>query len=125
MEHQKLHPFNRDYTLVEWRHAHLILKRVAIHEAGERIKLDYADIITVQNNLKLFSAFIELAFERKNIEGFKAFGARAIMEHLRWYTNESDNSRMYKITNDITPRFSELSMEIFPELDGFFRKNSK
>jgi len=94
-------------------------RKALIKTHGSYLNMDYADILTVQNNLPLFRAFIMRADEVM-LAGFKKYGGRAIMEHLRWNTSAHDNSRLYKITNDITPRFCELSMSLFPQLNGFF-----
>lgn len=93
----------------------------AIQKAGEKLLMDKADIITAKNNIALFRAFCTQAIHHKLVGGYSLYGGRAIMEHLRWHTNASDNSRMYKISNDITPKFCALSMEILPELKDFFR----
>ncbi|MCK4963352.1 MAG: hypothetical protein KAS19_12735 [Anaerolineales bacterium] len=90
-----------------------------IEFSAMKLKFDDADVITVKNNLPLFEAFVRSAFYKRG--HFKVYGARAIMEDLRWHTNAHDNSRAYKISNNITPRLSELSMEMFPALKGFFK----
>ena len=107
---------------MSWELEPIEMKKRAIRYACQYLDIDDADCITMQNNLELFTAFISLAFHRKRVGKFEIYGGRAIMEHLRWHTNKHDNSRMYKISNDITPRFCAVSMELFPQLNGFFRK---
>ena len=56
-------------------------RKALIKTHGSYLNMDYADILTVQNNLPLFRAFIMRADEMM-LAGFKKYGGRAIMEHL-------------------------------------------
>lgn len=94
-------------------------KKSAIMDAGKSINMLPADIWSIQCNLNLFDAFVERAFYVVS-KGRTRFAARTIVEVLRWNTTIEDTSKTFKISNNITPKMSQLSMELFPALNGLF-----
>jgi len=71
------------------------------------------------NSIRLFDGFLNQAHQvlRKR----NHYGANTIIEVLRHHSLLEDDSEDYKISNDIAPVLSRLSMQMFPALDGFFK----
>jgi len=67
--------------------------------------------------------FIRLAIGLKR-SGFKSFGAKAIVERIRWHmmVKAGPDGDGFKINNSMTSRLSRFAEERAPELEGFFRK---
>lgn len=49
------------------------------------------------------------------------FGAKAILEILRWETFLNDADGVFKINNNYAPDLARLIMDCKPELKGYFR----
>lgn len=112
-------------TLKQWQEMSLQDRENYIRRS--RIEdLDESDIDCLCRNLKLFTRFIQEAHKvpsRRN-----HYSSRTIIEFLRHETLEKDDDLDYKINNNIAPKMSSASMEIFPSLNGLFYKrksNSK
>ena len=70
---------------------------------------------------KVWELFVLYAFDRIN-RGFKHYGAKSIMERIRWETNQAtDVDGGFKIGNNHTAFYSRRFMEMYPRHDGFFR----
>jgi len=53
--------------------------------------------------------------------GIKRYGAKSIVEVLRWhYALRNKNGEQWKINNNYASRLARLAMERAPELKGFF-----
>jgi len=91
-----------------------------IYEAGRANQIDHADIITAQNNLNVFNAFLEKSFYVVS-RGRERFSARMIIENLRWHSMVEDNCPEFKINNNLTKLFALISMELFPTLNALFQ----
>lgn len=55
--------------------------------------------------------------------GFRHYGAKSIMERIRWHTDTPDDEgrSTFKINNNYTAFYSRGFMEKYKEHDGFFR----
>ena len=68
---------------------------------------------------KLFRRFAEYAMK----EGRKHFGAKAIMERVRWEVNiETSDPEEFKINNNYTSRYVRLLEAVDAKFKGFFSK---
>ena len=67
--------------------------------------------------------FIRIALGLKR-RGFDHFGAKAIIERVRWYVTvkAGPDAEGYKINNNSTSRLAHFAEERCPELKDFFRK---
>lgn len=106
-------------TWYDWKKLTPSEKKFYISHSGRYLGMDSVDIVKVQNSLPLFDAFLEKAFYAQT-KGKTKLSARTIVENLRWYSDVECANTKYKISNNLTPRMSELSMELFPALNGFF-----
>lgn len=70
-----------------------------------------------------FDAFVSMA-KRTKSKGFKNYGAKGLVEIMRWHTPIRDGGKLFKICNDYTSGLARLAMLVEPELDGFFRTRS-
>jgi hypothetical protein len=66
--------------------------------------------------------FIKFSLERIN-RGFKNYSAQAIMERIRWETDQADvdGKSTFKINNNYVAWYARKFMEAYYEYDGFFR----
>ena len=115
---------NAHITLYCWQQISDEEKKDYIRQTGLVLGMDLADIILVENNIKVFDGFIERAHRVVN-QGRERFSPRTIVEVMRWNTQIEDNDRTFKITNNIVRPMSHIAMEIFPALNNLFAKHSK
>lgn len=54
--------------------------------------------------------------------GHKNYGAKSIMERVRWETNIKTKGEKFKINNNYTCYYARLFEKDFPKHKGFFRK---
>lgn len=55
------------------------------------------------------------------IEGFRRYGAKAIMERVRWhYDVRRYYTAGFKVNNNFVSRYARMFMADHPHLDGFF-----
>lgn len=69
-------------------------------------------------NPQVFSEFVKFAFEAKR-KGYKKYSAKGIFELIRWHTKVSGHDG-YKLNNNYHADYARLTMQRFPELNGFF-----
>ncbi len=67
------------------------------------------------------------AFQRKTFEairrGFGHYGARAIIELIRWETGvAADGEDGFKVNNNWPPYYGRMFERTYPEHTGFFRR---
>ena len=85
-------------------------------------RLDDAFLEYHEQNPGVYQAFKEVAFKIKST-GRKHFGAKCIMEYIRFQTMISGQDE-FKINNNYTSRYVRLLEEKYPQFDGFFSKRS-
>jgi len=75
-----------------------------------------------KKNPQVFDLFEKFA-KKIRIVGYKNFGAKAIMERVRWemIVSTTDNEP-FKINNNYTSRYVRLLEEKDSSFEGFFRK---
>ena len=69
---------------------------------------------------EVYEEFCKLAFAMIN-RGHKHYGAKGIMEVVRWHKSLQYSGREFKISNNHTSRYSRKFMKDFPEHAGFFK----
>lgn len=67
---------------------------------------------------KLFARFTYQVIDK----GRKRFGAKMIMERIRWYTNIETKGEVYKVSNNYTAFYSRLFEKRNKKYKGFFGK---
>jgi len=73
-----------------------------------------------QDNPQIYRAFNLFAWEAIN-KGRKYYGAKALMEVVRWKTTV-EGSGIFKINNNYTSRYARMWEANNPQHEGFFRK---
>ena len=71
-------------------------------------------------NPKIYELFKRFAYEAL-MSGHHHFGAKAIMERVRWEVSVSTAGDPFKINNNYTSRYARKLISDKPEFDGFFR----
>ena len=66
---------------------------------------------------ELFVAYTKKAMEA----GFTHYGAKSIMERIRWHTNIETKGDTFKISNNHTAYYARHFEQMFPQHKGFFR----
>jgi len=72
---------------------------------------------------EVFKFFAQFALQLKH-KGFKHFGAKAIMERIRWEVALQTGRDGFKINNNYTSRYARLLEQKLPMFRGFFRKRA-
>ena len=57
--------------------------------------------------------------------GFRNYGAKSILERIRWHTSIEQGSRDFKINNNYAPHYARKFHSDYPEFDGFFRTRTQ
>jgi len=70
---------------------------------------------------KLFRSTTFQVMER----GFRNYGAKSILERIRWHTSIEQGSRDFKINNNYAPYYARKFHASYPEFDGFFRTRTQ
>ena len=74
-----------------------------------------------QQNPRVYKLFRWYAFQAKRIGGKKCFGAKAIMERVRWEMNvDTTDEHGFKINNNYTSRYVRMLIAEHPEFESFF-----
>ena len=73
-----------------------------------------------QDNPQIYAAFSTLIHKAID-RGRKYYGAKALMEIIRWQT-EIEGSGIFKINNNYTSRYARMWEANNPQHEGFFRK---
>ncbi len=108
------------FTLDQWESFSTDKKLALIETRGMFIGLTIVKREKIKEALPLFNRFIAEAFRVKG-KGRDYYSARTIVEVLRHHSVLEDGDKRFKICNDLTPWMSKLSMELFPDLKGFFK----
>jgi hypothetical protein len=54
--------------------------------------------------------------------GKKRYSSKAVFERIRWHTNiETQSDVEFKLSNNHTAYYARKYMEVFPEMEGFFK----
>lgn len=82
-----------------------------IQERFERFHAGHPDV---------YSLFKRFAFELLRT-GHRRYGAKSIMERIRWHVATSSGaSEDFKLNNIYTSRYARMLIEEHPEFEGFF-----
>jgi len=104
--------------LDQWNKKTTEQKKQAIRQYRYDAKLDAVDITTLCENVDVVDGFIKKAHEAA--EHTTHYGARGIVEVLRFHTLIKGKDPTFKINNNMTPLLARISMAMFPRLNGFF-----
>ena len=107
-------------TLDFWRRLPHSKKTAIVGACYRGCGLDPEDSVLIIENMKVLDRFAEQAHAVRKT-GRDHYSARTIIEVLRHNSMIEDNDPNYKINNNITPLMARISMNIFPELNGFFQ----
>ena len=92
-----------------------------LKQAENTLDKRFDDWVHTPHGGKVANKFIRLAIGLKRGE-FKTFGAKAIVERVRWnMVMRSRDEEGYKINNSYVSRLSRFAETRCPELKGFFR----
>lgn len=73
-----------------------------------------------KHNPHVYRLFKKYALQVKSA-GRNHFGAKMIMERVRWFKMfETNDPEGFKVNNDYTSRYVRLLIQERPEFDGFF-----
>lgn len=72
-------------------------------------------------NPEVFQLFLRFARQAKRA-GMKRYGAKSIVERIRWHIAIETNDPEYKLNNNYTSRYARLLEREYPEFEGFFIK---
>jgi len=73
-----------------------------------------------KNYPEVWSLFVGFAFEKVRL-GYKHFGAKAVMERIRWETSGGASLPELKINDHYTAFYARRFAKTFPEHKDFFR----
>jgi len=71
------------------------------------------------SNPRVYDLFKRFAYEAL-MQGFHRFGAKAIMERIRWHELIEKGRNDFVVNNNYTSRYVRMLMEEKPEFIGFF-----
>jgi len=74
----------------------------------------------LHDNYVFWVAFVTKAREMSRFQKRPRFGAKAIIEIIRWDTMIQERDITFKVNNNHAPDLARLIMARFPEFDGFF-----
>lgn len=89
----------------------------AQHREGETLDDQFAAWLAV--NPHVLSAFIALARQAQRA-GLRKFGAKAVIERLRWEYAIQTGGSEFKFNNRFTSRLARVAVERAPDLAGLF-----
>lgn len=74
-------------------------------------------------NPEVYRLFCRFSKEVVRAEARKHFGARAIVERIRWYTRIETKGDVFKVNNSFVPYYSRLAMLEYPQVfEGLFER---
>ena len=76
------------------------------------------------DNPQIWQAFVHYTIETVG-KGFQYYGAKGIIELIRWHTPTTANGDKFKINNNFAPDYARKFMATFPQHEGFFRLRAK
>ena len=84
---------------------------------------DYSLAFTswLRKNHSIWQGFARKALYAYRGDHKQRFGAKAILEILRWESFVSDADKTFKINNNYAPDLARLVMDCKPELRGYFK----
>jgi len=74
-----------------------------------------------KKNPQVYELFEMYTFEVIR-RGFKNYGAKGVMERIRWHTDIETTGERFKISNNHTAYYARLFEHNHPQFEGFFRK---
>ena len=69
---------------------------------------------------ELWALFVGFAFDKIRL-GHKHYGAKAVMERVRWETSAGDSSPEFKVNNNFPSFYARRFSKAFPDHEDFFR----
>ena len=57
--------------------------------------------------------------------GFRNYGAKSILERIRWHTSIEQGRRDFKVNNNFAPFYARKFHDSYPEFSGFFRTRTQ
>ena len=89
----------------------------------ERSEYDYSCgfILWLGNNPLIWQGFANKALKAHSGGHKHRFGAKAILEILRWESVKNDSEKTFKINNNRAPDLARLVMDCKPEMKGYFQ----
>lgn len=101
------------WTFVQW---------LAVTTLIDRSSYDYRrDFIQyLRDNPAVWKAFARKARAAKKYKHRGRFGAKAILEVLRWESAVKEKDVTFKINNNFAPDLARLTMDAMPALKGYF-----
>jgi len=76
------------------------------------------------DNPQIWQAFAH--YTHKTIDkGFHNYGAKGIIELIRWHTGVKAEGDTFKVNNNFAPDYARKFMKAFPQHEGFFRLRAK
>lgn len=82
------------------------------------LDLDFAKFH--EANPEIYVLFEQFARQAK-AAGFKHYGAKSIVERIRWHCQVETHNGGFKINNNLTSRYARLLAADHPEFKDFFR----
>lgn len=87
-------------------------RRKTIQERFEEFDMAHPDV---------YALFRRFAFELQNA-GRMRYGAKSLIERIRWHLATSSNTEEFKINNNFTSRYVRKLVEECPQFAGFFER---
>lgn len=73
-----------------------------------------------KKNPQVWKLFEHYTFQVIN-RGYKHYGAKGVMERIRWHTDVETTGDRFKVSNNHTAYYARYFHHMHPEHDGFFR----
>ena len=73
-----------------------------------------------KENPQVWELFQKYTFQLINA-GFSHYGAKGVMERIRWHSDVETTGDRFKIGNNHTAYYARYFHHKYPEYDGFFR----
>ena len=67
-----------------------------------------------------WDAFCRFAIEKAEV-GYRVYSAKAVMERVRWETDQGGDFPQFKINDHFTALYARAFMRVYPQFEGFFR----
>lgn len=84
--------------------------------------IDFKTYAAFQNyhkqNPQIWEAFQKYAFEMTKV--IEQYGAKSIMERVRWQHHIENPGRPFKVNNDFTSLYARLFIYHYPQFENFF-----
>jgi len=103
-----------DWTPEGWQKIHN-----AVEQSDYEYRPEFLGWLFV--NPHVWRAFAEKAVQARKYENRGRFGAKAIIEFLRWDTVVAEKDITFKINNNNAPDLARLVMDVIPSMRGYFQ----